>query len=230
MIGRNLRIALLISLGVHIVGMSAVTIIAPDDIKRAHPYTRIDFLGPILKKTAFDIMLENVNPVVMTTYRYIFLPSQSRELEVAAPKRRSTVQEFPDYLENNMDTLVMSFLTGSKAVPDFTLDLDVDDFVLGKWGTDYTGQAKERKVIYRPEAPSVMRALYGGEETFKIRVKVLIDAGGNVKKVEPLTTTGYPRLDIAASKFVRGWIFEPRKEAAAADEWQEVDVILNARD
>ena len=230
MISRNLRIALLLSLGVHIVGMSAVAIIAPDNIKRARSYTRIDFLGPILRKTAFDIMLENVNPVMVTTYRYSFLSSQSGALKVPVSKRRSTVQEFPKYLENSMDTLVMDFLTSSKIVPDFALNLEIDDFGPGRWGTDHIEEAKQRKVIYRPEAPSVMRALYRGEETFRIRVRVLIDRAGNVKKVEPLTTTGYPRLDITASKFVRGWIFEPREDAAIADEWQEVDVILNARD
>jgi hypothetical protein len=230
MIGRNLRIALLISLGVHIVGMSAVTIIAPDDFKKARPYTRVDFLGPILKKTAFDIMLENISPAAITTYRYMFLSPRSGDLKIAIPKRKSTIQEFPEYLENSMDALVMDFLESSKSVPDFGLDLGMNNFMLGKWGNEDVKGTNERNVIYRPEAPSIMRALYGDEDTFKIRVKVLIGRDGNIKKVEPLTTTGYPRLDITASKFVRGWIFEPSKDAIAADEWQEVDVILNTRD
>ena len=59
MISRNLSIALLVSIGVHVLGMSAVTIINPDIPGRGQPYTRVDFLGPLLGKTAFDIMIEN---------------------------------------------------------------------------------------------------------------------------------------------------------------------------
>jgi hypothetical protein len=49
-----------------------------------------------------------------------------------------------------------------------------------------------------------------------------------VKKAEPVTTTGYPKLDILAVKHVRGWIFEA--SGANEDEWIVVEVKLNTGD
>ena len=46
-------------------------------------------------------------------------------------------------------------------------------------------------------------------------------------KAEVLTTTGYPQLDMIASKHVMGWIFEPKERLApGGDEWCDVEVVL----
>jgi outer membrane biosynthesis protein TonB len=71
-----------------------------------------------------------------------------------------------------------------------------------------------------------MRGLYGDREKYKIKIRLLISAGGNIKKMEPVTTTGFPEVDIIVSKFVKGWIFEPIADAAEEDEWREIKVIL----
>ena len=208
--------------------MSVVTIITPDNLKKRDPYTRVDFLGPLLKKTAFDIMLENVSPVFKTTYRHADLSLEAKNLRVTAPKQELFVQQFPKKLETRMDIFVQDFLIGAKVVPSITLGLKVNDFVQRKWGVK---EAHPRKVIYRSEAPVLMRGLYGGKERFKIKVKTLIDTDGNIKRIVPLTTTGYPRVDIIASEYVRSWIFEPNKGlSGAADQWQEVEVVLTCKD
>ncbi|MFC1644120.1 energy transducer TonB [Candidatus Omnitrophota bacterium] len=230
MISRNLAIALLISLGAHVFGMTMVTIVNPGDLERTRPYTRVDFLGPILQKTAFDIMLENVTPIVRTHYMYTALAPRSEYLKVMAPKREMVVQEFPEHLENKMDILVLDFLTGSKGVPDFDTHFGAENFMPASWKVGTAQEPKTRRVIYRPDPPSVTRGLYGEKETFRIKIRVLVDKDGNVEKTEPLTTTGYPRLDITASKFVRGWIFEPTEDRIWPDEWQVVEVILNTGD
>ncbi|MEA3488952.1 MAG: hypothetical protein U9R44_01230 [Candidatus Omnitrophota bacterium] len=228
MISRNLRIALLVSLGAHVLAMSAVTIITPDDVERMRPYSRIDFLGPILRKTAFDIMLESVHPAAKTTYSYAIYGPQSGYLKVVASKRESGLREFPPYLENNMDALVFDFLRGSKVVPDIFPGFKEDGLPLSKWNDVLTEEEGERKVIYRPEPPYIMRGLYGDNITFRVRVTVLIGADGKVRKTEPLTTTGYPQIDLLVSKYVKGWIFEPKKGPAAGDEWRDVVVVLTA--
>lgn len=130
MMSRNLRITLLISLGVHILAMSIVTIVAPEGAGRMRPYPRVDFLGPILRKTAFDIMIESINPVAKTTYWDTDLMPQSAYLEVAVSKREFTIQEFPQHLENSIDALVIDFLEDSKIVPDFISGFKRDDFMV----------------------------------------------------------------------------------------------------
>ncbi len=114
MFNRNLRIALLISLGAHIIAMSAVTIIAPIEHARLHPYTRVDFLGPILKKTAFDIMLENVNPLAQTMYQHIQTDSPYKQLGSEVSKKDFQIQHLPAVQERVMDAALSDFLSGTK--------------------------------------------------------------------------------------------------------------------
>ncbi len=229
MIGRALTVALVISLGVHLFAMSMVSIVTPDDMGRMRPYSRVDFLGPILKKTAFDIMLENVKPVFTTTYQVTGLLPQGGYLEVVVPKRRAEPEDLSGYFERSMDASVEDFLMGSKVVPDMDLDFKFDTLIEEKWSSGAYSQS-ERKVIYRPEAPLVMRGVYGDKDAFKVKVRVLVSPNGDVRNTESITTTGYPQLDITAFKYVRGWIFEPKEAAGEADEWREVEVILKTED
>jgi hypothetical protein len=222
MIERNLRIALGISLGVHIFAMSAVMIVAPENIGRKKGYTRVDFLGPILEKTAFDIMLESANPVVKTSYSWGPIPFKSIYLKASFPGKITVAHGFPQHLEKSMDSTILDALTGYKAVPDFYLDLKEESL---KQGDLRTGK---RKIIYAPEPPFFVKGLYGDDETILVKVRALVSPEGNVKKTEPVTTTGYPQLDILAIKFVRSWIFEPKK--TGGDEWVVLQVILNTGD
>lgn len=227
MISRNLRIALLISIGVHIVWMSVISIVTPNDAGRLRPYTRVDFLGSILKKTAFDMMIEEATPGMSAVYGYdAFFSTHDRYLDVVMPKLASGLPEFPVYAENSMEDLVSGFLTGDKAVPDFTRGSE--GFGSGLYGfeQDVPGSITARKVIYRPEVPHLMSGLYDGKISFRVKMRVLVGPDGNVRMVESYTTTGYPRVDIMASEYVKGWIFERQGGFSAEDEWQEVNVTL----
>ncbi len=228
MIGRNLTIALVVSLGVHLFGMSAVTIITPDDMRRKGTYTSVVFLGPILKKTAFDIMLENIDSTMSTTYRHVGFSPKDGYLKVVVAKRESLVPAFPKYQESKMDTLVLDFLTETKIVPGLNLGLSSNRYMLPGWGAGESSRVSSRKVIYKGDPPVMMSGFYGEKAEYNIRVDVLVRPDGKVKRSEPLTTTGYPQLDIMASEFAKSWIFEPHQEAADKDEWHVVDVILKA--
>lgn len=213
-IKRDLTYALLISFGIHIFGMSAVAIIIPGGAERLHSYTRVDFLGPILRKTAFDIMLENTPPPVITAYGYANISPETKLLGVRLPKKESSAQLFNKPFEDKMDIRVRGFLADYKVVPDLTFAL-----------ADGERLSVARRVLYKPEAPFIIKGLYGDKENFTVRIKTLLDAGGNVKKAELVTTTGYPKLDIIISEFVKSWIFAPSGNPSG-DEWQETEVVL----
>jgi len=228
MISRNLRIALLISIGIHVLAMSAVTIINPEISGRSRPYTRVDFLGPILGKTAFDIMIENAEPVFETAYRRVFdLTGGGLRLEVSAPKITAFVQEFPDRYERGLDVSARDFLAGRKEMPEIFPGLGAGDFLAGEWMAAAVPPGP-RKIVYKPAAPDIIRGLYGENAVFVVRVKALIGPDGTVIKTEPVTTTGHPRLDLAAAEFVGGWMFEPRENGASGGDWTEVEVRLQA--
>jgi len=231
MITNYLRTAILISLGAHIVAMSAVQIITPQDVLTMKPYTRVDFLGPILQKTAFDIMLENVSPDMRTAYGHDFPLSESGYLDVAVSKKGARLEFFPDQLESRMDDGVMDHLRGAKIVPDVGLGFLRDGAALTDWKSGIMGEDRSRGILYRPPAPVIMPGLYGDEKIYRLRVTALVDKEGNVSKAEVLTTTGYPRLDMIASKYVMGWIFEPKERyEASGEEWCDVEVLLDTTD
>ncbi|MFH1665476.1 MAG: TonB family protein [Candidatus Omnitrophota bacterium] len=224
MISRGFQIALLVSLAAHILIMSVVTIVTPDDVKRMRPYTRIDFLGSILRKTAFEVMLENIDD---GSVRDIGRRPGERERPdlLAADVRRSEsiVSEFPEYQEKSMERAALGSLTGRKEVPGFGMR-----FGSGAYALYSDDNAKGREILYRPAPPYVMKGLYGRREMFRMKVKVLVDRDGRVKNVEPLTTTGYPEVDIMALKFVKGWIYEPDRSPGMRDESLIVDILLNS--
>ena len=225
---RGLRIALLISIGLHVFFMSAVTIINPAAREKIKTYTRVAFLGPLLEKTAFDIMLEAASPVMVTTYNMV--PSAGagykERLKAAPPGRHAARTSFwkssPD-TETKIEVSIRDFFVDLKSVPDFLLTLSLNnDYYLYDRVPGW-----ERKVVYKPAPPVVIEGLYGDTGAYKIVVVVTVGADGSVKRAEPLTTSGYPQLDIAASKFAEGWIFEPRSDAFAGDEQREIEILLH---
>ncbi len=219
---RDLRIALMISVGLHVFFMSAVVIINPASGTKIKPYTRVDFLGPLLKKTAFDIMLETANPVVRTSYSRLLLSPAPERLKAAPPEIRVPVEDRSRYyLDGWLQASVRDLLTEPKSVPGFLLR--TDSYLDIPW--DRHGG---RRLIYKPDPPVLTRGLYGDAEQFRIKLRVLVSAEGTVVSSEPVVMSSHPQLDIIASRFVRTWIFEPRAAAGNEDEWEEAEVILRA--
>ena len=230
MFNRDLGIALLISISIHVLVMSSVVITTPEDPGRKRPYSRVDFLGPILHKTAFDIMLENVNPAVMTTYRSSFRIPKNVYLNAVAPRRNFGRRALPELLEKDMDRSIMNLLVENKEVPELYADLNGAAQFPGLWDTSADEEGTYRKVIYKPEQPFIIRGHYGDKEVFRMRMRVSISPDGKVYAAEPLTTTGYAQLDMFASKYVKSWLFDPRKAPGNLHEGHEVNVLLKVSD
>ena len=226
---RALVLALMISLGVHIVVMSAVNIVAYEGPGRNRPYTRVDFLGPILGKTAFEMTLGHVSsrsgavtgkelsgpPDEALKARYRGKPGMAREVSPAQ--------------ERAMDAEVKGFFAGEKVMPDHRRK-PVPGAYSGSTGPGAVMPGAVRKVVYKPEAPVFTKALYGDKRSFRVRVRVLVNGEGNVMKTEPLTTTGYSQLDMDAAKYMERWIYEPGRGGISEGEWLEEEVVLRAGD
>jgi len=213
---RNFRIALLLSLGLHIFMMSAVVIINPAANRKIRNYTKVDFLGPLLKKTAFDIMLESSAPGFETRYSFGMADQQQGYLKVRRSKRRFSTEKFPEY--------GVAVADGTRYDELALADKSTPEYMLIKSAKPVYGdtQGAKRKVLYKPEFPGALAKKDGSEGAASIRAKVLVSGNGTVKDVVLLTTSGYPVQDIQALKYIRGWIFEP--VVGAEDEWEEVEV------
>ena len=227
MINRTLSMTLLAALGIHIIGMSVVSIIPPEDEGRIRPYTRVDFLGAILRKTAFDIMLEKAISFSADTYNHIDQEIEDKYLKATISRTEPEVEDFSEQIEADMDTRIKDFLSGDKVLP----DVESGSIQVSVSGVTETAERGiDRKVIYRPEPPYIMRGLYGDKNSFKITIEIVVSADGKIEMAEPVYTTGFPDIDIIAIKYVKSWIFESRKDITDADDRKRIEFILTCRD
>lgn len=188
---------------------------------REYVYTQVDFLGPILGKTAFDIMLERSDPYNFS-YQNKDIPDPRMFLEINNEKQDISGLGSVKAYEKYFESVFNSSLLADKAIPDIFLKrnfLEQDEQYYGK-------RISERKVIYKPDLPSVDKGVYGTNNSFIIKIKLMVSAAGNVKIAEPVNTSGFPEIDMMAIKYSRGWMFEPAREVYADDEWIEKDVVI----
>ena len=199
---------------------SVVSIVNPAAFIKITPYTKIQFLGPLLNKTAFDIMLESANPKPKINYSQLPQELFANALKVTSPGRRS-IEEAANvvFSDTEYESMIAEHLVDIKTVPDFLLT--TEPVVKG------AGFSKDtRKILYRPEAPLLSAGMYGGNSTFYLTFRILVSPEGNVKSANYITTSGDPQVDIMAKRYVASWIFEPRSDGKTEDEWQEKTVIL----
>jgi len=90
-----------------------------------------------------------------------------------------------------------------------------------------------------PSAPvgeSLTRPRYPREsrrrrEEGRVRLRLLVDATGRVGRVALVESSGYERLDEAASGAARGWRFRPaRRGERAIAAWVEIPVVFDLRE
>ncbi|MDD4957186.1 MAG: hypothetical protein PHQ61_06030 [Candidatus Omnitrophica bacterium] len=225
---RNLSIALLISLSAHMVAFSLVDIVSPTAYEKKSPYQNIDFLGPILKKSAFDIMLENVVPSAVTAFRVNDADDASANyLRVSLKRREAVDRGTVTRMDMGIDRLAREFLDSAKLLPDMRMGTESGGSLFNKFNSDLMAMESERRVIYRPALTPLPRGQYGDKDMFITRFRVLVSPKGDVKRAEPLITSGHPQVDLLAEKYLRGLMFEPREQGYYGDEWIEEEVILS---
>ncbi len=201
----NLRIALVISLGVHIFFMCLFKVVIPGYDKDQTVYTKIDFLGPLFKTTAFDILAEGTTFQTSNIYEESFEDMFSGDFLKAEPLGKQTFYS-PDTGSFNED-LVKSFdslVSVKKAIPeDLLAEINIP-YVIEK-------KAATRKVISKSANPFIDDEFFLERfpEGVGIKVKVYVASSGIVNKVEPLSTSSFPEVDMVLIDYVSSWTFEP---------------------
>lgn len=65
-------------------------------------------------------------------------------------------------------------------------------------------------------------------EAGQVRLRVLVNADGRAETLKIQVSSGYPRLDMAASEAVRGWRFTPARQAGRnIAGWVEVPITFS---
>lgn len=216
MISRRFLYALLLSLVVHVFLVSAIVIVPAENISVSQPYTRVNFLGPILQKTTFDIMLKDLKGGVLLPQRMIMMDRDINELEVANIKKELSLAKLSGgYLEEGKKELD-SILMGEKKTLEVSSSIELRE----------SGVGKKSDVLYQPELLVIDAGEFDGISSFFLDVRIYTAPDGVVEKVDLLGTTGYPEVDLKALRHVKGWIFQKSEHG----KWRRVSVKVKTRE
>lgn len=72
------------------------------------------------------------------------------------------------------------------------------------------GQLALRKIILRPDVPEYPEWATRGSVEADVKLRVTVNPQGIVERVENVQSTGYPKMDLVASRYIKQWRFESR--------------------
>ena len=206
------NMSVLFSTAWHLFWISIIAIVITPSVQPSNMYQEIGFLGPILEKTAFDIMLEGVAPQRETLYARTALFLDEIYLKPEGPKRIVLKEFIPDNVLGKFSFNIREYISSKKEQPSYYEDSV--KMLYEKRSENAVliieGPAGERGVMFKPhEEPSVPKGLYGVSEKYIVKLKFFITQSGIVYDTEPVISSGYPDVDMQAVNFLKKWRFLP---------------------
>lgn len=205
--------AFVISLLGHILCFFTFNIIVVPRGITAQTFTNVCFLGSILDNNAFT--------------REIKRAYNAGEEEMKGAKERVLCDRKALFSKRIIKPQIKSdyLLTSKQVFSSIDEIMKVDKYVFDNLQTaekpktsesdvKIIGSAKERAILSKPAKPYMLEegfiikhGLNNGY--FKVKLKVTISPEGRVRKVEKLTSSGYPEIDLIWMRYVGRWIFAP---------------------
>ena len=198
--------------------MFAVNIVVLPGRYRARTLTSVSFLGPILGKTALEIILANKPVAVRMTYQ--------RDL-----KYMHTISEKETpYLENDIKKHI-----GGRVEDDMydTFDRrlrrrkEVPGIYTKVMGREVNFKRSKREVIYKPKKPA-LPAWIDATSSFKLELEFIVSAEGEVKEVIPAISSGNPEVDLIGIRYLKNWRFAPL--ASGLEQKRSIEFTFEAED
>lgn len=209
---RVFNVSFLFSFLWHLFWIFAICIVITPTVQPSNLYQEVDFLGPILEKTAFDLMVEGVKPQTETLYARSTLFADGACLKPRGPRRKVLRMLIPGAINKKTPLSVRDYLEEAKEIPGyFTEDIKAA-YVKSRsraWAFLIEGPAAEREIIFKPKPLTVPHGLYGDRDEYIIRLKFFVSDNGLVYEVEPVISSGYPEVDLRAIRYLKGWRFSP---------------------
>jgi len=205
-------ISILFSLLWHIFWILAVGVVVTPTVESSDLYQEVSFLGPILEKTAFDIMAEGGIPHSETVYTSSSTLITSAYLRVAGPARRVKKEVMPENVLDRFFVVLQGYFSNKKEVPLYvaeSAEMRYSKKRKRKAISFIDGPAKRRELISKAEPSSVPRGIYGNEKEYAVKLKFFVSKNGIVRDIEPVVSSGYPEIDLLAVKSLKKWRFSP---------------------
>ncbi|MFH1848273.1 MAG: energy transducer TonB [Candidatus Omnitrophota bacterium] len=211
--------ALLVSILFHAFCMFAVTVVVmPTSFPIAKTST-ISFLGPLFEKTAFELMLDDANPIFRADYPRLPVASGALKMTHGSSSMAGPLSVYtPRLKERGFKQKIRDMLGGFKLVPEYVpKSVGREDRAEGDRPFRIEGSASGREILFVPDAPDVNKRTDQAIRIFSVELKFSVDPSGKVESAEPIASSGYPDVDLAAIRYLKGFQFapsEPKEDGA----------------
>ena len=219
---RVFNIAFLISLTWHFTCMATVNIVVLPGKYKIRDMSSVSFLGPILEKTALDIIMANKPVAVTTSYqrdlRYMHSVGRKDELRLEENSNRPMTIQGDD-----IGKALSRLPRKDKKVLDFARRTAVSDIYTVE-PEKVSGNILERELIYRPEKPKLPSWIEGN--AFNLELEFFISAQGEVREVIPVAASGSTEVDLIGIRYLKAWRFAPLSKAKGGEEKGRIKFIF----
>lgn len=211
---RAFNLSILFSATWHLFWIASIYIVITPSVQPSDMYQEVDFLGPILEKTAFDLMVEQVKPQAETLYARSTVFTDKVYLKPAGPGRKVLKEFIPGVIQEKFAVSIGDYVRDKKELPVYTPT--VINLMQGGLGrlkkvSLIMGPAGRREIISRPKALTVPRGLYGEREEYYVKLKFFVSGKGIVYDAKPIVSSGHPEIDLQAIRFLKRWRFSPSR-------------------
>ena len=191
---RNLNGAILISVLWHFLLIISVNPV----FKTGHIMERdtsISFLGSILER----VVLGEEKPLMSG-----YVPKENK-IDKLEPGKADFINTEPEKIDFLYSPDTYSSLNLNAFRKKEVARVNFSDFFI-------KGEARDRMVIYKPDLDKITVLPSDFNSDYSATIKFKISREGFVKYAECVTSSGFPEIDQAATRYVRKWQFVPNPE------------------
>lgn len=212
---RIFSIAFLVSISWHLICMFLFTIVILPISLPMSTISNVSFLGPLLEKTAFELMLDKNSQPKQATYQEPMFFNNAFLMHEEGRPGKTKFNGFS--LKGQADPAEVSandLFGGYKIIPEFSTKASIneqkappppaakrDDAFL------IEGPLARREIILMPEAPVAAKRVGVEQKNFFVELKVKVAGDGKVERADLLASSGYPDIDLAAINYIKGFQF-----------------------
>ncbi|MDD4201909.1 MAG: hypothetical protein PHQ52_00390, partial [Candidatus Omnitrophica bacterium] len=199
----SFKIAIFFSILWHTLCLSIINIVIVTEPLESQDFSDITFLGPILGKTAFEMMADGSMQQTKTLYRLSTNKIwEEVDLEIDAPQRLVR-QDFSEEIKNTAiiedQNLVSEHI---KVVPEMVKNIyyNIDKPIQN---SDIEGPAKKREIVFRPDIPVSSHFKQDAEENLELKYKIVLSKDGVVDMVIPIKVSSDPKITMMYTSYIK---------------------------
>jgi TonB family protein len=217
---RQFNKAFLISLSWHLFLLFFVTIVVlPANFKLAKT-SAVSFLGPLLEKSAFEIMVEQQPQSRRTSFAQPFYSDGAAAIGLKREGAGLRFDKVFGLAPKAREPQTTELFGNSKIVPIFKQAQQTREDAAPADSKDFyiKGPLEGREIIFRPAYPTVPRRVEGQmQDVFGVELKFTVAPDGAVTDASLLASSGYPDIDLAAINYVKAFKFLPQGQTGAGE-------------